>query len=353
MSHRRELAELLADVLADNCPPKVVEESEGAMSTELWTVLDGLGLTALGISEDEGGSGGDLHDVVTVLQVAARFAAPIPIMESLLLAPALRRRFGASHQPGPAAVALDAVAEATQVPTGWRITGTLSECAYGHVAADVLVLASDLTGGRAVLAQLPAMDVTWSSAPDLAGIPRDSVELDVVVPSVHTVVQDELRSILEELRNLRALGLSWSMVGAMEKVQALTVTYTTEREQFGRTLSRFQAVKQLAAEIAGGVSVARAGALEATKDVVSGRDASFPIAACRARSAMAATEVSRLAHQLHGAIGYTREYPLHHYTRRLWVWRDEGGTAAEWLEAAGERVLAHGADQFWQTLTGR
>ena len=48
-------------------------------------------------------------------------------------------------------------------------------------------------------------------------------------------------------------------------------------------------------------------------------------------------------HQAHGAIGFTREYGLHHYTRRLLAWRDEHGTDAHWAIELGRRVAAHGA----------
>ena len=44
---------------------------------------------------------------------------------------------------------------------------------------------------------------------------------------------------------------------------------------------------------------------------------------------------TRAAHQAHGAMGMTREYPLHHSTRRLWAWRHEAGSAGEWAQRVG------------------
>jgi len=74
------------------------------------------------------------------------------------------------------------------------------------------------------------------------------------------------------------------------------------------------------------------------------------IAKCQA--ARAATVVSRVAHQVHGAIGFTHEHRLHHLTRRLWSWRDEFGVESEWSMELGRIVAARGADGLWPLLTG-
>jgi acyl-CoA dehydrogenase len=62
--------------------------------------------------------------------------------------------------------------------------------------------------------------------------------------------------------------------------------------------------------------------------------------------------VARLAHQVHGAIGFTQEYRLHHLTRRCWSWRDEAGTELEWSRVLGAGLVAGGGDALWESLTG-
>ena len=73
--------------------------------------------------------------------------------------------------------------------------------------------------------------------------------------------------------------------------------------------------------------------------------------AAKARAGEAASIAAGLAHQAHGAIGFTREYELHYATRRLWSWRDEFGNEAEWNRVVGRAALAAGADGLWPALT--
>jgi len=345
-----DLADLLVDVLTDHCTAEVIEAAEGSWAADLWKVLEDLGLTSVGVPEDEGGAGGGLADAATVVRVAGRFAAPAPIAQTLMIAPALRRRFSLRHRPGPTAVGWSAV-RATRDADGVRLVGTLSDVSYAAAAAQVLVLGTDTDTGEIVLADVPAEVIGWETRADLAGEPRGSADIDVRVETFGALPDEEADDVIERARDDEALALTWSMVGAMEKVQQLTVTYVKEREQFGRPIAKFQAVKQLAAQIAGLTAVSLAAANEATASYVRHGAAPFPVAAARSRTAAAATDVTRYAHQLHGAIGYTREYPLHQYSRRIWAWRDEGRSAVEWTDITGRRAVARGADQLWQTLT--
>jgi len=59
-----------------------------------------------------------------------------------------------------------------------------------------------------------------------------------------------------------------------------------------------------------------------------------------------------IAHQVHGAIGFTDRYALHHATLRLWSWREEFGNEAVWAEELGRSIAAAGAGQLWPALTG-
>jgi alkylation response protein AidB-like acyl-CoA dehydrogenase len=61
--------------------------------------------------------------------------------------------------------------------------------------------------------------------------------------------------------------------------------------------------------------------------------------------------VAEIAHQLHGAIGFTVEHELHLFTRRLWSWRDEFGTESEWSARLGDQLIREGADAVWMALT--
>jgi acyl-CoA dehydrogenase len=140
------------------------------------------------------------------------------------------------------------------------------------------------------------------------------------------------------------------IAGAARRALELTLRHTAEREQFGRALGRFQAVQQQVAEMAAEVAAVRAAADAAVEfcaaDGVGDERAGVAVAAAKIHAGRAAGVVARIAHQAHGAIGFTQEHPLHLVTTRLWAWRDEAG----WARELGDRALAAGADGRWPLL---
>ena len=127
------------------------------------------------------------------------------------------------------------------------------------------------------------------------------------------------------------------MSGALRRVLDMTVAYATQRRQFKVAISRFQAVQQMLAAMAGEVEAATAAVASAVEQPTPSR-----IAAAKVRAGDAAGQVASLAHQVHGAIGVTEEYHLHHLTRRLWAWRDEFGNEARHARALGEALAVAG-----------
>ena len=75
-------------------------------------------------------------------------------------------------------------------------------------------------------------------------------------------------------------------------------------------------------------------------------------AVAKARCGEAAGQVAAVCHQIHGAMGFTQEHPLHFFTRRLWSWRDEFGGEAFWQRRIGALACAAGGDALWATITG-
>jgi acyl-CoA dehydrogenase len=82
-------------------------------------------------------------------------------------------------------------------------------------------------------------------------------------------------------------------------------------------------------------------------------DPAFEAAAAKIRVGEAAGVGAGIAHQSHGAIGFTYEHHLHFVTRRLWSWRAEFGGEGEWSERLGRQACARGADQLWADVTAR
>ena len=92
-------------------------------------------------------------------------------------------------------------------------------------------------------------------------------------------------------------------------------------------------------------------AMDAARAAVADGIRILPIAAGKARTGEAAGIGAGIAHQVHGAIGFTHEHALHFLTRRLWSWRDEFGNETEWNRLVGRHMAAQGADRLWYEIT--
>jgi len=148
-----------------------------------------------------------------------------------------------------------------------------------------------------------------------------------------------------------ALARAVQLSAALQQVLAWTVQYAGERQQFGRPLAKFQAIQMELAEMAGEVTAVAALVDAAVQALDRGDDVVLAAAAAKVRAGAAVEVVARLAHQVHGAIGFTQEYRLHHLTRRLWSWRDEAGNELHWSRVLGAGLLAGGPDALWPALT--
>lgn len=142
------------------------------------------------------------------------------------------------------------------------------------------------------------------------------------------------------------------IAGALDAALGLSVNYVNERQQFGRQLGKFQAVQQSLASFACEAAAANCAAVGAAQALDRG-DARYEIAAAKLRANRAVGIGATVAHQVHGAIGFTHEYPLHHLTRSLWKWRSDFGNDAHWATVLGTAVIDAGPDSFWPDLVQR
>jgi hypothetical protein len=147
------------------------------------------------------------------------------------------------------------------------------------------------------------------------------------------------------------------MAGAMGRALALSIDHVNSRQQFGRPLGKFQAVQQSLAVMACEVRAveAAAAALAARLDAVSLdlSAADFEVAAAKLRANRAVGVVTSIAHQVHGAIGFTEEYDLHRVTIPLMRWRSAHGNDAFWAARLGRQVAGFGGRGLWEAMTAR
>jgi acyl-CoA dehydrogenase len=218
---------------------------------------------------------------------------------------------------------------------------------WAGVARHVAVLAAPPAGIEgAVLAVVTGREA--SRAVNLAGEPRGSLVLDGVGVPGALLTPAQVAGVRARYALARAVQIS----AALEQVLAWTVQYAGERVQFGRPLGKFQAVQMELAQMAGEVT-ATAALVDAAVQALGRGEPTLGLAAAAAkvRAGEAAETVAKLAHQVHGAIGFTQEHRLHHLTRRCWSWRDEAGSELVWSRALGAGLLAGGGDDLWPALT--
>jgi alkylation response protein AidB-like acyl-CoA dehydrogenase len=135
--------------------------------------------------------------------------------------------------------------------------------------------------------------------------------------------------------------------GAIRWIFERTATYATERVQFGKPLSKQQAVQQMLALLADNALAAAA-----ITDAAAAEPSPRLIAAARARLGDASDCAIEVGHQVHGALGFTREYALNYRTRNLIAWRDQYGSVLEWKASLARMFVGSTRDGFWPAITG-
>lgn len=326
------IAEGLERILVD-APLEAIDHAagQGAEAEDLWGTLTENGYTRLCASEALGGFGGGFGDATTIATLAARHALALPLADTVLAVGLLS--------------ACDVEAPVARI----ALANPLDPAApLAHAAQCDAVLMLD--EGRLRLAALSADDFEpLAGAEDGAGRLTRTPQSQLA----EAAAPDWLTG--ETVHALAALMRTASMAGAMQAALDLTLAYTTDREQFGRPLAKFQAIQHHLAEIAC-ETAASAAAVEMASDALGadprcGSRVIEEIAIAKTRCGEAAARVAASAHQAHGAMGFTREYALGRYTRRLWQWQDEFGSEHEWAERLGNAVLAEAEPALWPRIS--
>jgi acyl-CoA dehydrogenase len=306
----------LERLLADRCTPKQVGAIEaGGDSGELWRRLHDSGFMDALVLEKDGGAGIGLSEAFPILYLCGKYAVPVPLSQTLI-ARALLTRASRPIPAGPITIAATTTAD-----------GGAIECArvpYGRVAQWVLVklphhldlfpVSAARVTPTGVYGSLEA-DVRWDPPPDAAPI-------DVPI----------------DTRVLGACLYAAQLAGAMARVLDITVRYANERAQFGRSIGKFQAIQHQLSVMAEQVSAARMAAQMSCHGSSHLPDARLT-AVGKARASEAAAIVAAIGHAVHGAMGFTAEYELQNYTRRLHEWRLAYGSEAYWTERIGAELL--------------
>lgn len=278
------------------------DDSDG-FDLELWTKLEELGLLAAMCPEADGGFDLGWSDLFDVIAHSAACGEPAPLGETLV-ANAQLCSAGLAPGEGPVFIGIPAIPSSSgpvsDMPsTARRLVAEGSALRLVHPETVAGGLASDTMPAGGGLFQAGAL--------------------------------------------LRSIQIAGALQGALD----ISVRYAQERSQFGRPLSKFQAVQHMLAQLAGEAAATAAAARTACARFDAG-DATLSIAVAKFRAGKAVEKGAMLAHQIHGAIGVTLEYPLARLSRNMWRWSEEFGDQKYWAISIGRTGL--GMASAWDTV---
>jgi len=328
-----------ARILMDHCGKKIVDASEnGTWAAELWQAFEDSGLTLAGIPDNLNGSGGQFSDSLLIMREAAKYAAPIPLAETFI-ASTLLSEVEVPVPLGPIGVSTGSL-HFIEDEKSIHVSGCADAMVFGGDCAYWLLVNSEQI--CLIPRQTSSDMVNIETSVNLAGEPQIKVlfNKNVSDAKLYTFPNAE-----ERLLQLGSITRVQMMSGAMTSMLSLSVEYALERKQFGRPIAQFQAIQQQLAVLAGEVAAAQRAADSLLED-----PGLLNIAIAKSRVGDAVVAVSEIAHQVHGAMGYTREHALNLRSRRLWVWRDEYGAEAYWQARLGADLCMSGADELWSRI---
>lgn len=341
---RDDLTRTVDRIFEEQCAKSVRESAEASeWPAGLWAALDEVGLVSAALPENAGGSGLGFGDAMFALRRTAYHAAPVPLAETMLAGRMLVAA-GLDVPTGPITIAPVHVGDRLQIVDG-KLSGTALRVPWANQCAHAVVVGKSRDGETVGL--LSARAAAGDEERNLAGEPRVTMQFK----GERLIASAPLANAGMRLEAEGALCRSVQMAGALERTLEYALLYANERVQFGRPIGKFQAIQHLLAVLAGQVAASSAAADAAVESSIGAPD-QVMVAVAKARIGEAAGKAAEIAHQVHGAMGYTREHNLHYVTRRLLAWRDEFGNETHWQTRLGRMVAAKGADALWPMLTG-
>ena len=341
MSEIKEMViEVVEQILKDKIEKKTVDLLESGMWAEdLWQILLENELHNIMLSEELGGAGGDLEDLLTVYSLMGQYAAPIPFIEHTLSNYLLQQ----VKLPVQQTLTTYHISQPLQLEND-HLQGKLQYVPWARYAKQLVTLAKDSQSNYIVLVDIA--EGILEKGTNLAAEPRDHISLNGVKVRSKVAISKEEWSQFQKI--VTAVSVS-KMYGALKTAFELSIQFSKAREQFGRPIHRFQLVQQRLAIMAGEEALMKTATANMQMVLVKQVE-QYEVAYARLRMDEAAKTVATSSHQVHAAIGVTHEHQLHQFTRRLWAWRDEEFTSRYWKEQLVQESLSSEVD-LWTTLT--
>lgn len=316
---------------------------------DAWLTLSESGLHLALLPESAGGFGFAQRDALLLLRIAGEHLVNVPFAETLL-ATWLLSSVGLPIPEGPLTagpIIAGNRLSMSRVGNRWSVKGEALRIPWGRHARALAAFAYH--DDKPFVTLVHRSDWQVKPGMNVASEPRDTLIIDArleesaVVHAPTGIGPMEFRAVGAAMRSLQ-------LAGAMARVRDMSIQHVQERTQFGRPLAKFQVLQHNLAVVAATVAAAVAAsdiASEAVTDTVRINS----IAVAKARTSEAAWSIAGVAHQIHGAMGFTHEHSLHHATKRLWSWREEFGNEIEWQRMLGRQAAENGPDRLWSEIT--
>jgi alkylation response protein AidB-like acyl-CoA dehydrogenase len=342
------------EFLQGECSPahvRSMEDDERGYSPEVWAQMAELGWLGWVFPEEHGGGGASFLDLCLLVEEQGRSLLPSPFLPTVVLAGQAIARFGsdslrAEHLPaiasGEQVMGVARTGPAASWDTGdvgvvfdhqgadYVLEGAATLVEYANVADVLVVLARHGDALEAFLVPGDATGVIVEPLRTVAVDHRHCVSFDGVRVSEDAVLGEPGggRTIAEAIARWGTAARCADMVGAAQQVLEMTVAYAKERVAFDQPIGSFQAIQHHCAEMAVDLLGARLVTWEAIWRLSEGLDAEEALSVAKTWASDAVPRVCARGHQIHGAIGFTREHELHLYMRHVRAAELDFGDAA-------------------------
>jgi alkylation response protein AidB-like acyl-CoA dehydrogenase len=329
---------------------------------KLWADLASAGLLAAPLSEESGGAGVGLVGAGAVLEEVGRRVAPVPYLDTVVLAALGIERFGSEQvraaRLGPIAagelIVSAALTEVLGEPRHPVTTATATDggvtlsgekiCVPAGLAAGAFLVPASLADRTTCVAVVDAVQagVTVERQDTTMSRPQARVVLDgAFVPSSAVLGSvSEAGAVLDWVVDHATAGICVQLAGSLAEALRITAAYVKERKQFDRVLATFQAVGQRAADGYIDSQGVRLTAWQAIWRLSVGLPADDELTIAKYWAAEAGQRVVHTCQHLHGGVGMDRDYPVHRY---FFAAKEADlllGGAAPQLAELGRRIAA-------------
>ena len=310
--------ESVRDFLVNEVTPQRIRaswESDSGREDALWQQLAELGLVGMTVPEEHGGLGMSELDFVLLAQECGYVALPEPLVHTVLVAVPLLRELGGEL----AAAWLPKIAAGDAKVVVGVEQNLLVEDAH---VADLLLLQR----GDAIYALTP--DQVTLRHNESVDPSRKLYAVDVIAEPTALLSGQEAACLVAQAMNRGALGSAAQALGLAQRMVDLSVQYTSERQQFGKVIGSFQAVKHHMANVAVCLEYAKAPVHRAAYSIANGEErAGRAVSHAKLVACEAANLAAKNSVQVHGAMGYTWEVDLHIFMKKAWAMANTWGDA--------------------------